>query len=128
MSNSEARQVSPIVELARRDPAAAAAELRVIPARNPADAGAQRMLGRLLRQLGRDEEAAAQLEEGIAAKGIGESELRALAAARGERLRDLLATDYGLGSARVVPRDPAPDAVAGAAQVAVGIVPRGEPG
>lgn len=62
MSKSEAqpsaRAPSPIVELARRDPAAAALQLRSITARNPADAGAHRMLGRVLRQLGRDEEAA----------------------------------------------------------------------
>lgn len=62
MSNSERKQSapapSPIVELARRDPAAAATQLRSITARNPKDAGAHRMLGRVLRQLGRDEEAA----------------------------------------------------------------------
>jgi tetratricopeptide (TPR) repeat protein len=62
MSNSERTQSaaapSPIVELARRDPAAAAKQLRLITARSPMDAGAHRLLGRLLRQLGRDEEAA----------------------------------------------------------------------
>lgn len=62
MSNREAKPSaaapSPIVELARRDPAAAATQLRAITARNPQDTGAHRMLGRVLRQLGRDEEAA----------------------------------------------------------------------
>jgi cytochrome c-type biogenesis protein CcmH/NrfG len=62
MSKSEAMPSaaapSPIVELARRDPAAAATQLRAITARNPQDTGAHRMLGRVLRQLGRDEEAA----------------------------------------------------------------------
>lgn len=62
MSNSERKQPaaapSPIVELARRDPAAAVTQLRVITDRNPKDAGAHRMLGRVLRQLGRGEEAA----------------------------------------------------------------------
>lgn len=58
MSTTEARQVSPIVELARRDPAAAATQLRAITVRNPVDAGAHRLLGRVLRQLGQDEEAA----------------------------------------------------------------------
>jgi len=62
MSNSEpkasAAAPSPIVELARRDPAAAAIQLRSVTARNPRDAGAHRLLGRVLRQLGRDEEAA----------------------------------------------------------------------
>ncbi|WP_086733622.1 tetratricopeptide repeat-containing sulfotransferase family protein [Erythrobacter colymbi] len=58
MSKSEARPVPPIVELARRDPAAAAGQLRIVTAREPLNAGAHRMLGRLLRQLGQDEEAA----------------------------------------------------------------------
>ncbi len=62
MSDSEPKQPavapSPLVELARRDPAAAVTQLRLITGRNPADAGAHRMLGRVLRQLGRDDEAA----------------------------------------------------------------------
>ena len=62
MSTSERKQSaaapSPIVELARRDPAAAAIQLRSITARNPKDAGAHRMLGRVLRQIGRNDEAA----------------------------------------------------------------------
>lgn len=62
MSNSERTQPaaapSPLVELARRDPAAAARQLHLVTARNPLDAGAQRFLGRVLRQLGRDDEAA----------------------------------------------------------------------
>jgi tetratricopeptide (TPR) repeat protein len=58
MSNSEAKQASPIVELARRDPAAAVTQLRLVTAREPYNAGAHRLLGRLLRQLGQHEEAA----------------------------------------------------------------------
>ncbi|AOL95773.1 tetratricopeptide repeat-containing sulfotransferase family protein [Porphyrobacter sp. LM 6] len=63
MNNSEGMQAAappmPIAELARRDPLAAIAHLRSVTARNPANAGAHRMLGRVLRTLGRDEEAAA---------------------------------------------------------------------
>lgn len=47
-----------IRELAQRDPAAAVRHLRLVTAREPDNLGAQRMLGRLLRQLGREEEAA----------------------------------------------------------------------
>lgn len=48
----------PIAELVQSDPAAAAEHLRSVVARNPANAGAQRLLGRVLRKLGQDEEAA----------------------------------------------------------------------
>ena len=62
MDTSEPRQTprapSSIAELARADPAAAEVRLRAVTARNPHDAAAQRMLGRVLRQLGRDDEAA----------------------------------------------------------------------
>jgi tetratricopeptide (TPR) repeat protein len=47
-----------IRELAQRDPAAAVRHLQQVTAREPDNLGAQRMLGRLLRQLGRDGEAA----------------------------------------------------------------------
>jgi tetratricopeptide (TPR) repeat protein len=49
---------SPIRELAMRDPAAAVRLLRATTDREPHNLGAHRMLGRLLRRLGRDEEAA----------------------------------------------------------------------
>jgi hypothetical protein len=71
-----------------------------------------------------DEEERAQLEEWIVAKGIGDAELRALASARQERLREILSTDYGLEADRVGLGDAAPDAAAGKAQVAVKIAPR----
>jgi tetratricopeptide (TPR) repeat protein len=62
MSTSERTQTaarpSPILELAERDPAAAARQLRAVTAREPHNLPAHRMLGRLLRKLGRDEEAA----------------------------------------------------------------------
>lgn len=93
MSNSEARQVSPIVELARRDPAAAAAELRVITARNPADAGAHRMLGRLLRQLGRDNEAARAEMDAVRAAA---RDPRMIAIAQALLANDLPAAEAGL--------------------------------
>ncbi|MBA4051374.1 MAG: hypothetical protein C0472_05705, partial [Erythrobacter sp.] len=93
MSNSEARQVSPIVELARRDPAAAAAELRVITARNPADAGAHRMLGRLLRQLGRDNEAARAEMDAVRAAA---HDPRMIAIAQALLANDLPAAEAGL--------------------------------
>ncbi|MFM7378096.1 MAG: sulfotransferase [Erythrobacter sp.] len=93
MSNSEARQVSPIVELARRDPAAAAAELRVITARNPADAGAHRMLGRLLRQLGREEEAARAEMDAVRAAA---HDPRMIAIAQALLANDLSAAEAGL--------------------------------
>jgi tetratricopeptide (TPR) repeat protein len=93
MSNSEAKQVSPIVELARRDPAAAAAELRVITARNPADAGAHRMLGRLLRQLGRDEEAACAEMDAVRAAA---RDPRMIAIAQALLANDLSAAEAGL--------------------------------
>ncbi len=48
---------SRIAELLASDPAAAAAELRAATLRNPYNAGAQRLLGRALRALGREEEA-----------------------------------------------------------------------
>lgn len=48
----------PILELAQRDPAAAVRLLRARTAREPNNLGAQRLLGRLLRGLGRDDEAA----------------------------------------------------------------------
>lgn len=74
MDNSEREQSppapSPIVALARADPAAAAAQLRVIVARNPADVGAHRMLGRVLRQLGRSEEAARAEMDAIRAAAL----------------------------------------------------------
>jgi tetratricopeptide (TPR) repeat protein len=44
-------------QLAQRDPAAAVRHLQQVTAHAPDNLGAQRMLGRLLRQLGRDEEA-----------------------------------------------------------------------
>jgi len=93
MTNSEARQVSPIVELARRDPAAAAAELRVITACNPADAGAHRMLGRLLRQLGRDEEAARAEMDAVRAAA---RDPRMIAIAQALLANDLSAAEAGL--------------------------------
>lgn len=93
MSKSEARQVSPIVELARRDPAAAAAELHVITARNPADAGAHRMLGRLLRQLGRDEEAARAEMDAVRAAA---HDPRMIAIAQALLANDLSAAEAGL--------------------------------
>jgi len=93
MTKNEARQVSPIVELARRDPAAAAAELRVITARNPADAGAQRMLGRLLRQLGRDEEAARAEMDAVRAAA---RDPRMIAIAQALLANDLPAAEAGL--------------------------------
>lgn len=49
----------PIAELIARDPAAAAAQLRAAVARNPYNAGAQRLLGQVLRKLGDDEQAEA---------------------------------------------------------------------
>ena len=93
MSNSEARQVSPIVELARRDPAAAAAELRAITARNPADAGAHRMLGRLLRQLGRDAEAARAEMDAVRAAA---HDPRMIAIAQALLANDLSSAEAGL--------------------------------
>ncbi|MBA4007361.1 MAG: hypothetical protein C0486_01085 [Erythrobacter sp.] len=93
MTKNEARQVSPIVELARRDPAAAAAELRVITARNPADAGAHRMLGRLLRQLGRDEEAARAEMDAVRAAA---RDPRMIAIAQALLANDLPAAEAGL--------------------------------
>jgi len=93
MSKSEARQVSPIVELARRDPAAAAAQLRIVTARNPADAGAHRMLGRLLRQLGRDEEAARAEMDAVRAAA---HDPRMLAIAEALLANDLPAAEAGL--------------------------------
>lgn len=47
-----------VLALAKADPAAAAAQLRIITAQRPADAGAHRLLGRVLRELGQNEEAA----------------------------------------------------------------------
>lgn len=93
MTKNEARQVSPIVELARRDPAAAAAELRVITARNPADSGAHRMLGRLLRQLGRDEEAARAEMDAVRAAA---RDPRMIAIAQALLANDLPAAEAGL--------------------------------
>ena len=93
MSNVEARQVSPIVELARRDPAAAASQLRVITARNPADAGAHRMLGRLLRQLGRNEEAARAEMDAVRAAA---RDPRMIAIAQALLANDLSAAEAGL--------------------------------
>ncbi|WP_017665915.1 tetratricopeptide repeat-containing sulfotransferase family protein [Porphyrobacter sp. AAP82] len=93
MSKSEAGQVSPIVELARRDPAAAAAQLRIVTQRNPADAGAHRMLGRLLRQLGRDEEAARAEMDAVRAAA---HDPRMLAIARALLANDLPAAEAGL--------------------------------
>lgn len=72
-----------------------------------------------------DEEQAAQLEEWVAAKPVGESELQALAAARAERLRSVLASDYGVPADRVVVREPAAGANDVAPQVAVQIGARG---
>ena len=46
-----------IRELAQRDPAAAVRQLQQVTAREPHNLGALRMLGRLLRQLGREDEA-----------------------------------------------------------------------
>jgi hypothetical protein len=71
-----------------------------------------------------DEEDAAQLEAWVAAQPVGEAEQRALAAARADRLREVLVTDYGLGADRILVRDPAPTG-AGSAQVAVQIGARG---
>jgi len=72
-----------------------------------------------------DEDASAQLAEWIAAKGIGEAELRALATARAERLRDVLASDYGLGADRVVLQDGVTTGDRAKSQVAVKLGSRG---
>ena len=97
MSKSEAQPAaaapSPIVELARRDPAAAAAQLRDITARNPADAGAHRMLGRLLRQLGQDEEAARAEMDAVRAAA---RDPRLIAIAQALLANDLSAAEAGL--------------------------------
>ena len=71
-----------------------------------------------------DGDDAAQLEEWIAAKPVGEEQQRALASARADRLREVLTKDWGFGADRIVVRDPAPTA-AGSAQVAVQIGARG---
>lgn len=72
-----------------------------------------------------DEEQRAQLDAWIAAKGIGEAELRALATARAERLRDVLGSDYGLGADRVVLQDGVTTGDAAKSQVAVKLGARG---
>lgn len=67
---------------------------------------------------------AAQLEEWVAAKTISDENLRALATARQQRLRDVLVTDYGVAADRIGVRDPAPDPATGTAQVRVAIAAR----
>jgi len=49
---------------------------------------------------------AAKLEEWVAAKSVGDDQLQQLARDRQQRLRDVLAQDYGLGEERVVLLDP----------------------
>jgi cytochrome c-type biogenesis protein CcmH/NrfG len=97
MSNSEAKQgaaaPSPIVELARRDPAAAVTQLHSITARNPNDAGAHRLLGRLLRQLGRDEEAARAEMDAVRSAA---HDPRMIAIAQALLANDLSAAEAGL--------------------------------
>lgn len=97
MSSSEAEQAtaapSPIVDLARRDPAAAVAQLLSITARNPADAGAYRLLGRLLRQLGRHEEAARAEMDAVRAAA---RDPRMIAIAQALLANDLSAAEAGL--------------------------------
>lgn len=97
MNNSEAKQAaappSPIVELARRDPAAAARHLRSITAREPHNLGAQRMLGRLLRRLGHDDEAA---RAEMAAIRAAARDPEMLAIAHALLANDLSAAEVGL--------------------------------
>ncbi|MBY0280494.1 DUF748 domain-containing protein, partial [Candidatus Binatia bacterium] len=66
----------------------------------------------------------AKLDEWLAAKTIGDDQIRALAAARADRLREVLTRDYGFGADRILAREPASTAT-GAAQVGVQLAARG---
>jgi hypothetical protein len=68
-----------------------------------------------------DADDAAQLEEWVAAKTISDDQLRLLAGERQQRLRDLLAQDYGLTEDRVVLRDPVAEPGADTTDVRVAI-------
>lgn len=94
--------------------------LRNLPSRGTRNAVKEALAARAKGEPGTlDEEQGAQLDEWIAAKGIGEAELKALATARAERLRDVLASDYGLGTDRVVLQDGVTTGDAAKSQVAV---------
>jgi hypothetical protein len=71
-----------------------------------------------------DDDDAAQLEEWVNAKTIGDDQLRALASERAGRLRDVLMNDYGFGTDRIVVRDP-PATAGSASQVGVQLAARG---
>ena len=68
-----------------------------------------------------DPDDAAKLEEWVAAKSIGDDQLQQLARDRQQRLRDVLAQDYGLGEDRVGLLDPVAEPTADTTVVRVKI-------
>ena len=63
----------------------------------------------------------AELDRMVAEKPVSDDQLRTLAAARAERLRKVLADDYGIGADRVSAGDPVVDREGGKPQVAVNL-------
>jgi len=70
-----------------------------------------------------DESRRPALEKWVAEKSVSDDQLKALAAARAERLEKLLEQDYGVGEKRLVLGEPTVARDGGHAEVVVGVAP-----